>query len=86
MDYEEDADIIQVENPGSVPSGGLDALRWNWGIAYEIEPGDCGYRARRRDGLGGWMNADELGTLRNDIVSDYLLKPVNRPDVSETTP
>ena len=74
----------EAANPDSVPLGGLDALRWNWGIAYEIESADTGYRARRRDGLGGWMTADELDALRNDILSDYLLKPVKRPDSGET--
>ena len=42
----------------------LEGLRWNWGDAYEIEFSDeHGWRARRRDGQGGWLTgagADEL--------------------------
>ena len=35
----------------------LEQLRWDWGGAYEIEKG----RARRRDGLGGWLTAATPG-------------------------
>jgi hypothetical protein len=89
MADEDDSDFMdwaetEAEHPDSAPLDGLDALRWNWGTAYEIEPDDVGYRARRRDGLGDWMTADGLDTLRNDILSDYLLKPMKRPDAGET--
>jgi len=56
----------------------LEALRWDWGAAYEIEmPGaDHGWRARRLDGRGGWMDAGSAEDLRNQVVSDYVTKPV----------
>jgi hypothetical protein len=54
----------------------LDALRWDWGKAYEIDGADDEWRARRRDGLGGWMEAGSAEDLRNQILSDYLMKPV----------
>ena len=56
----------------------LEALRWDWGAAYEIEmPGaDHGWRARRLDGLGGWTDAGSAEDLRNQVVSDYVTKPV----------
>lgn len=59
----------------------LEALLWDWGEAYEIEmPGaDHSWRARRLDGLGGWMDADSAEDLRNQIVSDYVTKPVRKP-------
>jgi hypothetical protein len=42
----------------------LEALRWDWGDAYEIEHGDeDGWRAKRRDGLGGWLTAASSGDL-----------------------
>ena len=54
----------------------LDALRWNWGSAYEIET-DCDtWRARRLDRLGGWMEAGSAEALRSQVVSDYMTKPV----------
>jgi hypothetical protein len=59
----------------------LEALRWDWDAAYEIQmPGaDYGWRARRLDGLGGWMDAGSAEDLRNQIVGDYVTKPVRRP-------
>jgi hypothetical protein len=58
----------------------LEALRWDWGKAYEIHGADDEWRARRLDGLGGWMYAASAEELRNQILSDYLIKPV--PDQS----
>jgi hypothetical protein len=52
----------------------LDALCWDWGEAYEVAP----WKARRRDGLGGWIEAAGPGGLRAAIVADYSLKKVPR--------
>jgi hypothetical protein len=52
----------------------LEQLRWDWGGAYEIEKG----RARRRDGLGGWLTAATPGELRSLIGADYAERPVPR--------
>lgn len=52
----------------------LAKIRFDWGDAYEVERG----RARRRDGLGDWLEArtaDELAAL---IAADYLARPVPR--------
>lgn len=57
----------------------LDELRWHWGDAYEIERADDGWRARRRDGLGGWMTAPSAEELRDRIRGDYRRRPVRRP-------
>ena len=59
----------------------VDALLWDWGEAYEIEmpDADSGWRARRLDGLGGWIHAESADDLRNQIFSDYVTKPVRRP-------
>jgi hypothetical protein len=59
----------------------LDALLWDWGAAYEIEMPDAdhSWRARRLDRLGGWMDADSAEDLRNQIISDYVTKPVHKP-------
>jgi hypothetical protein len=54
----------------------LEALRWDWGKAYEIQRADDEWRARRLDGLGGWMYAINGDELRNQVLSDYLIKPV----------
>jgi hypothetical protein len=57
----------------------LYLLRFDWGSAYEIEPGGEQWtaRARRRDGLGDWMEGtpDEVQRL---IAADYLARPVSR--------
>jgi hypothetical protein len=52
----------------------LELLRWNWGSAYEIE--EC--RARRRDGLGGWFEAQTPDELDELIQADYTVRPVPR--------
>ena len=44
----------------------LDALRFHWGDAYEIEVSGGKWRAKRLDGLG-W-----------GIAADYAVKPVPR--------
>ncbi len=52
----------------------LRQLRWDWGSAYEIEKG----RARRRDGLGGWLEAGTVDELETLIEADYTARPVPR--------
>lgn len=57
----------------------LGLLRFNWDTAYEIEPASAPglARARRRDGLGGWLEGtpDEVTAL---IAADYQARPVSR--------
>jgi hypothetical protein len=56
----------------------LEALRLDWDTAYQIEIADGEWRARRLDGLGGWMYAGSAEELRSQMVADYLMKPVPR--------
>jgi hypothetical protein len=57
----------------------LEALRWDWGDAYEIGRDDeRGWWARRRDGLGGDLTAPDPDGLYEAIAADYALKPVPR--------
>jgi hypothetical protein len=69
-------DRPQETATGKAGMNALDALRYDWGSAYEIEGDTDHWRARRRDGLGGWIDAESPGDLRNQIFSDYALKPV----------
>jgi hypothetical protein len=52
----------------------LETLLWNWGEAYEIGA----WRAKRRDGLGGWFEADGPQSLDQEITENYAMKPVPR--------
>lgn len=57
----------------------LEALTWHWGEAYEISYSDDGaWSARRRDGLGGALEASAPEELRQAILDDYTLRPVPR--------
>lgn len=56
----------------------LEELRWHWGDAYEIETGNGEWRARRRDGLDGWMTEGSADELHTRIVDDYTTRPVRR--------
>ncbi len=57
----------------------LGALRYNWGSAYQIEfSEEHGWRAKRRDGRGGWLTAATPDELYEVIRADYALKPVPR--------
>jgi hypothetical protein len=57
----------------------LEGLRWNWGDAYEIEFSDeHGWRAKRRDGRGGWLTGADPDGMYKLISEDYSLRPVPR--------
>jgi hypothetical protein len=57
----------------------LEALRWDWGEAYEIGRDDeRGWHARRRDDLGGHLTGADHNELRVAIRADYALKRVPR--------
>lgn len=59
----------------------LEALRFHWDTAYQIEhDGGDGWRARRLDGLGGWLTAASPDELFTAITADYAVKPVPRPE------
>jgi len=65
-------------NSGRTAMNALEALRYDWGSAYEIEHDGDQWRARRLDRLGGWMYADSADDLRTQIFSDYATKPVRQ--------
>jgi hypothetical protein len=55
----------------------LEALRWNWGTAYDIGCNEAdGWHARRRDGKGRLITTDWPGELRSQIVADYTFRAV----------
>jgi len=57
----------------------LEALRWDWGDAYDIGHDDeHGWHARRRDGLGDLLTAPGADELYKVIADDYALKAVPR--------
>ena len=57
----------------------LEALRFHWDTAYQIEFIDeHGWRARRVDGQGGWLNTATPDELYKTITDDYTLRPVPR--------
>jgi hypothetical protein len=56
----------------------LEALRWNWGDAYDIGRDGGAWWFRRRDGYGGKETASGPDTLRRAIVDDYTFRPVRR--------
>lgn len=57
----------------------LEALDFGWGEAYEIKvAGDGEWRARRRDGKGGCLEAATPDGLRQMIADDYAMRPVPR--------
>jgi hypothetical protein len=57
----------------------LKALRWNWGDAFELgEDDEHGWRAERRDGIGGLITAADPGELDVLVDTDYGLMPVSR--------
>jgi hypothetical protein len=55
----------------------LEALRFHWGGAYEIEFSDePGWQAKRLDGLGGRLTTATLCELYKAITNDYAALPV----------
>jgi hypothetical protein len=56
----------------------LDELRHHWGEAYSIMAGRDGWRAKRRDGRGGWIVRDTAEALWEAIRADYRRDPVSR--------
>jgi hypothetical protein len=66
----------------STGDAALDALRWNWGEAYEIGH-DTTWWFRRRDGYGGAETASSPDVLRSAIIENYLARPVDRDRAAE---
>jgi hypothetical protein len=64
--------------PGIGPA--LEALRYDWGDAYEfgVEDESGVWWARRLDGKGGLIEAANPDDLRKLIHDDYALMPVPR--------
>ena len=60
----------------------LDALRWNWGQAYDIGH-DTTWWFSRRDGYGGTETAGSPDALRAKIIDDYTGRPVDRDRAAE---
>jgi hypothetical protein len=56
----------------------LAELRHHWGDAYEITGWGRRWRARRRDGKGGRLVADDPQALVELIRADYAVDPVSR--------
>ena len=57
----------------------LEDLRWHWGDAYDIGHDDeRGWRAKRRDSLGGWLTGADPDELYKLITEDYSARPVPR--------
>jgi hypothetical protein len=75
----DEAAAPQAAQSKTIADHELDALRFGWGEAYTIaySPED-GWRAKRRDSLGGDITADCPSELWQAIRSDYTLKPVPR--------
>jgi hypothetical protein len=82
-------DAEQAEDgPRPGDEDALGALRWHWGDAYEIEAPGGRWRAKRLDGLGGWIEppGDAPGPdgLAVAISENYGMKPVPRDDGART--
>jgi hypothetical protein len=56
----------------------LDALRYDWGDAYDIGVDDDQWQARRKDSKGGVIEAATPDQLRKLIIEDYTFLPVPR--------
>jgi hypothetical protein len=64
----------------------LEALCWNWGVAYDIGVDGGQWWYRRRDGLGGTETAITPDDLHIKIANDYTDLPVRRqPPPSDDT-
>lgn len=79
MDDEEAPPAALMAEPTAMELLALEALRFNWGDAYELgfDPGR-GWWAKRRDGMGGYLLADGPEGLGSAIREDYALRPVPR--------
>ncbi len=53
-------------------------LRYHWGEAYQLAVWGGGWRAKRRDGKGGWILAEDPEALYEAIRADYQRDPVSR--------
>ena len=73
-----DEETVTAGHSGKTVMSALESLRYDWGSAYEIERNGDQWRARRLDGLGGWMHADSADDLRTRIFSDYATNPVHQ--------
>ncbi len=63
---------------GGSTADALETPRWDWGEGYLIEvDGDEG-RAKRRHGLGGWIEAAGPDRLDLAIREDHAVRPVPR--------
>jgi hypothetical protein len=72
-------DTEQAEDgPKPGDEDALAALRWHWGEAYAITAEGGLWRAMRRDGLGGWIEAGSPDGLGAAISADYAVKAVPR--------
>jgi hypothetical protein len=57
----------------------LEALRFHWDTAYQIEIDDeHGWRARRLGSQRGWLTAANPDELYKAIREDYSFQPVPR--------
>jgi hypothetical protein len=57
----------------------LEALRFHWDTAYQIEFDDeHGWRARRRCSQRGWLTGANSDELCKAIREDYSFQPVPR--------
>jgi hypothetical protein len=67
----------------------LEALRFNWGEAYEFTVKDGTWTATRRDGLRGPLEAASPDDLRVAMWGDYSTRAVQRlthePEPAENT-
>jgi hypothetical protein len=56
----------------------LAELRHHWGEAYDLGVRGRQWRAKRRDGKGGWITAEDPQALVQAIRADYQADPVPR--------
>lgn len=56
----------------------LEELEHHWGEAYVIMEDRSGWRARRKDGRGGWIVRADPNALFEAIREDYGRCPVPR--------
>jgi hypothetical protein len=59
-------------------SWALAELRHHYGEAYHLEVWGGRWRAKRRDGKGGWIIRDSVDELWEAVRDDYRRDPVSR--------